>query len=202
MAGRSRYEVSAKDAGLVNGLLKNKLGINDQDELDDAESLLLADTNAYFFEKLEKEDLTFDLPFLFDIHRYFLEPLYTWAGKLRRVNISKGETLFAPVEFLEDSLELFSRELMERIPGSQDSKKVLAEKLAFVHNELNVIHPFREGNGRVVRLFLDLMIARVGYHPVDWGKTPQQTYIEACQAGFVQDHRPMEKIIYRGLKKR
>src|SRR3989338_1208165 len=103
MAGHSRYSVST-EVGIDNGVLKNKLGIKDQKTLDDAETLLLSDAYKHFFDQLEKEGLEFNLPFLFEIHKFFLGTLYAWAGKIRRINISKDTVLFAPAEYLGPSL--------------------------------------------------------------------------------------------------
>ena len=202
MAEHSRYSVSAKESGVVRGVLKNKLGIKVQASLDDAETLLLSDTYKYFFDRLEEEGLHFDLPLLFEIHKYFLGSLYEWAGKVRRVNIAKDDILFAPIEHIGTSLREFGYVLKKSIPMQKDSKKVLAQKLAVVHNELNALHPFREGNGRTTRLFLDLIAVSVGYDPINWGKSSTTTYTEACKQGMVLEHRMMEKVIYAGLRKR
>lgn len=201
MAGRSRYSVSVNGAGMVGGILKNTLGIKRQKELDDAETLLLADAYRYFFDRLEKERFTFDLSFLLQIHQYFLGTLYTWAGSLRQVNIAKGEVMFASAEYLESSMKVFSDGLRRNIPTIKDSKKQVAKKLAFVHNEFNALHPFREGNGRTIRLFLDLMAAQAGYKPIDWGQANNERYIQACKFGLVGKHQAMERIVSSGLLK-
>src|SRR3990167_7937756 len=104
MVEHSRYSVSVKGVAIDDGILKNKLDIKDQATLDDAETLLLADAYKHFFDRLNKEGVYFNLPFLFEIHKFFLGPLYPWAGKMRRINISKNDVLFAPVEHLEKSL--------------------------------------------------------------------------------------------------
>src|SRR3990167_7504373 len=96
MAEPSRYNVSARQAGLDKGILKNKLGTLDQKLLEDTETLLLADTYSYFKKRLENQGLKFDLSLLFAIHRYFLQTLYSWAGKISTVNISKDGMLFCP----------------------------------------------------------------------------------------------------------
>ena len=202
MEGRSRYNISAKGAGIDSGVLKNKLGIKNQKALEDAETLLLSDAYVHFFKKLEKENTHFDLLFLYQINKYFLGPLYTWAGKTRQVNISKDDVLFAPAEFLETSLKEFENVLKRNLPTLKDSKKMIAQKLSIVHNELNVLHPFREGNGRTIRLFLDLIASRAGYETIDWSKTTREQYIDACRLGMREAHSMMERIIYRGLSKR
>lgn len=201
MVGRSRYSVSEKASGVEGGVLKNKLNIKDQKSLDDAETLLLSDAYSYFFNQIEQEGLEFSLSFLFEIHQYFLGPLYTWAGKVRRINISKDDVLFASAEYLEQALKEFEDLFKKGIPMKKDSKAAIVRKLAFIHNELNVLHPFREGNGRTIRLFLDLMAAQVGYNLIEWDEVSHEKYIEACKLGMLSEHVAMEKIIGKGLRK-
>lgn len=201
MTEHLRYHVSAKKAGLSKGVLKNKLGIKDQKKLDDAETLLLADAYAYFFELLKQEKVKFDLSLLFSIHKYFLGTLYTWAGNLRQVDISKDGMLFAPVEFIDRSLKDFEILLNTNLPKQSDNKDNISKKLSLIHNEFNVIHPFREGNGRTIRLFLDLIVVKLGYDPIDWGKRSNTEYLGACIKGALGKHTEMTKIIKKGLKK-
>jgi len=201
MVEPSRYRVSDKAAGINNGILINKLGIKDQKKLDSAETLLLADTYSHFFELLNKNKIQFDLSLLFAIHQYFFEPLYDWAGKIRTVNISKDKMFFAPTEFLDKVLEKFAKFLKTELLKSPTSKNDLARKLAVIHNEFNVIHPFREGNGRTIRLFLDLLAVNFGYNPIDWGKKSRVIYFEACARGARGNHEAIIKIIKNGLKK-
>ncbi len=200
MVAPSRYDVSKEGAGIDrNGILINKFGFKKQSELDDAETLLLQDSYTHFFELLTKGKIVFDLPTLFTIHEYFLGTLYTWAGKVRAVDISKPGALFAPVAHIASSLQVLERLIQVHIPRKTDSKKSVSEKIALIHNELNAVHPFREGNGRTIRLFLDLMIADLDLHPVDWNV---KGYISACQKGMSQDHAKMIGLIYRDISKK
>jgi cell filamentation protein len=86
-------------------------------------------------------------------------------------------------------------------PTAKDSKEEIAKKLALIHCELNVIHPFREGNGRTLRLFLDLLTMNVGYEAVDFKKISEEEFIEACRKGMLQDYEPMERLYTRLLRK-
>lgn len=201
MAARSRYSVSAKGAGMDDGVLKNKLGLKNQKSLDDAETLLLADTYQHFFSRLEQEGLFFSVELFFELHRYFLETLYSWGGTLRKVNISKGDTMFAAPEYLSTSIERFGKELPALIPAHDDKKRAVAQKLAIVHNELNALHPFREGNGRTIRLFLDLLSANAGYAPIDWQKIEVEKYFDACKQGMMCNHDPLAKLLSKGLRR-
>lgn len=202
MAEPSRYNVNAKDAGLEGRVLKNRLGITEQKELDDAETVLLADTYTHFFELLQKDAVTFDLALLFQIHKFFLETLYPWAGRVRAINISKDGMLFAPARYIDDTLRVFEKTIKKNTPHAQNIKKKVAQKLTIIHNEFNAIHPFREGNGRTIRLFLDLLAAHLGYDPINWGKTKRGLYIKACADGMALKHKSMEQLIYRGLTKK
>src|SRR3989339_1726695 len=191
MAEPSRYHVSDKMAGVRSGVLVNKLSFKKQSELDNAETILLADAYDYFFKQLEEGQIEFGLSFLSAIHKYVFEPLYDWAGQVRRVNISKGQMLFAPVEFLDSVLEDFSRFLTTELSRLPKNKLETSRKLAAIHNEFNVIHPFREGNGRTIRLFLDLIAGSLGYNPIDWSKKPKSDYIAACIKGAKGEHELM-----------
>lgn len=200
MAGLSRYSV-VEDEISVERVLKNKLGITDQKTLSDVEAILLDDAYTHFFNLLTKKDLVPDLSLLFHIHKFFLEPLYSWAGKLRTVDLSKDGVLFASVKYLDKALLNVEELIKKNIPIKTDLKRIVANKLAVIHCELNAVHPFREGNGRTIRLFLDLLTVRAGYFPIDWSKKSQTAYIHACTDGMKQEYRSMEKVIYAGLVK-
>jgi len=197
MAGVSRYNAGGDEGNI----LKNKLGITDPNVLGDFETILLTDSYEHFINLLSQNKLELDLNLLFTIHEYFLEPLYTWAGKIRTVNISKGDAFFAPAQNIESSLKQFEPTFEKNKPNPEDSKEEVAKKLAFIHCELNVIHPFREGNGRTLRLFLDLLTVQAGYEAVDFKKIPNEEFINACRKGMLQDYEPMETIYVRLLHK-
>jgi len=194
MAGVSRYNAGGDEADI----LKNKLGITDPNELGDFETILLTDSYEHFLDLLSQNKVKLDLNLFFAIHKYFLEPLYSWAGKIRTVNISKENTAFASAQNIEASLKQLSLEFEANKPNPNDSKATLAEKLAFLHCELNAIHPFREGNGRTIRLFLDLLTIHAGYEAVDFKSIPDEEYLNACKAGMLQNYEPME-VIYSKL---
>lgn len=127
--------------------------------------------------------------------------MYSWAGKVRTVNISKDEVFFASVEYLASSLKEFDDTFRRVILKSSSTKKQVAEILAEIHCELNAIHPFREGNGRTIRLFLDLIASSNGYNPIDWSRRSQASYIKACIDGMSKKYDRMERIIFAGLTK-
>lgn len=196
MAELSRYNVSGEKV-----VLKNKLGITDQKALEDTETLLLKDAYVHFFSLLQKEKLRFNVKLVFEIHKYFLGTLYTWAGKTRSVEISKDGILFCASLHIKKELKTLGRIIKENMPLFGDSRKIVGEKLAIIHCEFNAVHPFREGNGRTIRLFLDLLAVNSGYGLINYGKTFKKDYIKACVAGMQKDYSKMEKILFRGLMK-
>lgn len=197
MVELSRYSVGGDE----ESILKNKLGITDIKMLEDTEILLLSDAYKHFFKKLELGKITFNLELLFEIHKFFLAPLYTWAGRIRTVEISKNGILFAQSSQIKKTLEAFEKLLKKNLPKPDDTKKNVAKKLAIIHCEFNAIHPFREGNGRTIRLFLDLIAVKTGFGIIGFGKSKKDAYISACIAGMQQNYDPMERLFYNGLKK-
>lgn len=198
MVVHSRYSTDGDEADIT----RNKLGITDPKELGDAETVLLTDSYTHFFGVLDKGKIDLKLSLLFELHKHFLGTLYGWAGKVRTVNISKGTMLFMPPHLIEKALKDFSIEFEKNKPHKGDSKREIARKTAFLHCELNVIHPFREGNGRTIRLFIDLLLEDCGYQGLDFTHVSEESYITACRKGTLKDYQPMEKIFYRLLKKK
>ncbi len=200
MVELSRYNVSDEQAGLDQGVLKNKLGYTTQKDLDDAETILQADAYKHFFDLVQTRQFVFDVDLLMKIHRYFFETLYTWAGSVRAVDISKGEMLFAPAKYISSALKQLDQIIYNNLPTSSTTIEGTAKKLAVIHNEFNVVHPFRDGNGRTIRLFLDLLVHTLGFDPINYGD--QGEYLKACVVGASQSNIPMQKIIKSGLVKR
>ena len=200
MAEHSRYNVSDEESGVQAGVLRNKLGYTSQQDLDDAETILQVDAYKHFFDLISIRQFVYNLDLIFEIHKYFFETLYDWAGQVRTVDISKGEMLFAPVQFLPESLQTLNEVILQNIPEKVDTISAIAAKLSFIHNEFNVVHPFRDGNGRTIRLFLDIIVYSLGFEPIDYGSNEE--YFAACVQGALQNHEPLQRIIEVGLKKR
>ncbi len=182
--------------------MQNKLGIRDQEILNDVETILFSDAYGHFFELQKKNLFKFDSKLIFEIHKYTLGTLYEWAGSIRIVDISKDGMLFCPSSQIRKNLELFEKVLKKNLPTREDSKAYVAEKLAVVHCEFIAIHPFREGNGRTIRLFLDLLAVGSGFKSIDYTKSSPELYIDGCRAGMMQDYLKMQKVMYRGLTER
>lgn len=132
------------------------------------------------------------------IHNIWLGPIYPWAGRYRRVNISKGDFPFAAAREIPRLMtELEKGPLCKFTPCRFDSLDKVARALAVVHTELMLIHPFREGNGRVGRLLAVLMVLQTGLPPLDFGGIKSRTrreYFAAVRSGLDRNYEPMEKI--------
>ena len=157
--------------------LENKLRIIDSVELSKAEekrskkkAIQLFDKNV--FDKLKPGSCEA----LFTIHKFLFEDIYDFAGELRDVNISKGNFRFAPVMYLKVSLEN-----IEKMP--QGSFDEIVEKYV----EMNIAHPFREGNGRSMRIWLDLMLKKEIGKVIDWSMVDKEDYVMAMERSTVKD---------------
>ena len=139
------------------------------------------------------------------MHEAWLGNIYEWAGKYRQVNISKGDFTFAMSRQVPLLMEKFEQgPLRDFTPCLFTDRKEIIHAVAVVHTELVLIHPFREGNGRLARMLAVLMGLQAGLPPFDFGglkgKT-RQKYFAAVQAGMEYNYAPMEAI-FRGVLKR
>ena len=157
--------------------LDNKLNITDSTELARMEEKVSKKKAAQLFENgyLDKYEAgTFKM--LSAIHRYLFEEIYDFAGEIRTVNISKGTFRFAPVMYLKAALEN-----VEKMPQSTFDE--IVEKYV----EMNIAHPFREGNGRSTRIWLDLMLKKELNMVVDWSSVDKEDYLMAMERSPVKD---------------
>lgn len=110
------------------------------------------------------------------IHKYLFEDIYDFAGEIRNVNIAKGNFRFVPVLYLEAALEN-----IDKMPQSDFDK--IVEKYV----EMNIAHPFREGNGRSMRIWLDIMLKTEIGKVVDWSKVDKEDYLAAIERSPIRD---------------
>jgi cell filamentation protein len=178
-------------------VLRNLLGIKTTEALENVEEER--------FERLMEEALTrFDSDHRFTtkdivwLHRVWLEGVFSWAGAFRTVNIGKGGFLFASAVHLPELMRHFEKDQLARLtPCRFESIEEVAAALAEVHVELVLIHPFREGNGRISRLLSVLMALQAGLPPLDFSAlqgAQREGYFAAVQAGMDRDYLPMTKI--------
>jgi cell filamentation protein len=158
-------------------ILENKLGIRNQAELAKVEERLSKQKAKQLFDSgdIAKAEVGSFAGLAF-IHAYLFGDIYEFAGKIRVVNIAKGTTAFARVMHLESSLKH-----LDAMP--QSSFDQIVEKYV----EMNVAHPFREGNGRATRIWLDLMLKNEIGQVVDWNLVDKEECLSAMQRSVVKD---------------
>lgn len=157
--------------------LENKLGITDSSELAREEEKISKKKAVWLFESGTLDTLpvgTFSA--LQAIHKYLFEDIYDFAGKLRTVNIAKSNFRFAPLIYLEAALAN-----IDKMP--QSTYDEIIEKYV----EMNIAHPFREGNGRSTRIWLDLMLKKGISKVVDWSKVDKEDYLLAMERSPIKD---------------
>jgi cell filamentation protein len=189
---------------------RNRPGIDDPVLLQEIESALLAQAYRVFIDELSP-DTRFDEACFKSLHARAFSTLYGWAGQYRTVDMVKGGSLFCRAEYLpKESTRLFAR--LESEGFLKDAKgwprERFAERLADYQSELIALHPFLELNGRITRLFFDLIAIGNGYAPIDYqgaltvDESGQNAYIRASIACVQQaDHRTLQRIILDGLQR-
>ena len=157
--------------------LENKLGLTNSADLAREEERLSKKKAVELFEKRFLDNLPAGkFSTLQAIHKYLFEDIYAFAGELRTVNIAKGNFRFAPLIYLESALEN-----IDKMP--QSSFDEIIEKYV----EMNVAHPFREGNGRSTRIWLDHILKNEIGRVVDWSKVDKEDYLLAMELSPIKD---------------
>lgn len=157
--------------------LENKLGLTSSADLAREEERISKKKAAELFEngvldKLEPGKFSS----LQAIHKYLFEEIYDFAGKIRTVNLAKGNFRFAPLMYLETALGN-----IDKMPQST------FDEIVGKYVEMNIAHPFREGNGRSMRIWLDLMFKAELYKVVDWSKVDKEDYLLAMERSPIKD---------------
>ena len=161
--------------------IENKLGINDSLELAREEERLTKKRALELYDnKILAKFEVGTFAGLKAIHGYLFQDIYLFAGKMRTVNIAKGHFRFAPVLYLEDALRN-----IDRMP--QNTYEHIIEKYV----EMNVAHPFREGNGRSTRIWLDAILKNELGQVIDWSKIDKEDYLFAMERSPVRNKEIM-----------
>lgn len=205
----NRYSVPENEGyepGSNNKVLKNLLGIKESKTIETIEERELERTGLQLPE-LYGKTYQFTSLDICDMHELWLASIYPFAGKYRTVNMSKAGFPFAAPGQIEKLMTDFENKYLSRYTPCNYSDDALAFALGIVHVELIVIHPFREGNGRVARLLANLMAMQAGsgalnYQSID--KTHNikgfNYYIESIQKGFMEDYEGIKEIFAEILR--
>lgn len=191
-----------KDKGSIHcylgtNVLINKLNIKDGKTLSKYEAKITAAKSL----ALRQKGITgnFDAEHFKSIHKYLFEDIYPFAGKLRDENISKGAFRFASFEYIEPELNRLMDELKKENYLQGLDKQNLVKRLAYYLSELNVLHPFREGNGRTTREFIRQLALRNGYK-LNLGKVLPKDMLDASIESIV-DTTHLENLLDKCLEK-
>ena len=201
----SKYDIDGAQGRYQSGsndrVLENKLGITEPADMDEAELVLL--------EKLYEDVLLTNLPqaaiTVADIktwHRRWLGNLYEWAGDERSVNMGKGDFQFAAAGQIPQLLNKFEQQYLNRhTPCTDFNSEQLIEAVAIIHVEFILIHPFRDGNGRLSRLLSDVMAVQAGHQPLDYSCWDQNkdAYFSAIGQGMSMNYEPMKDWVSRAV---
>lgn len=189
------------EPGSNGQVLRNLAGIQSPDDMNDLELQLL--------EQLYTDVLIARLPDrllsvsdLKDWHRRWLGNVYAWAGEERSINLTKGGFMFAAASRISQLLDTFQRNCLDRwTPCDRLDEAELVDAIAVTHVELILIHPFREGNGRLSRLLADVMAVQAHREPLDYSswESDKEGYIAAIHAGVAGDYAPMQRCVLAAL---
>ena len=197
-----RYDVSDLteaqfEPGSDSQVLKNRLGIKSPKEMDDAEARALSSAMVGLLGKHDEQH-RFTAADVCEFHGVWLGEIYEWAGKYRQVNVSKDEFPFAAAARVPPLMAEFERDALQRYTPCNFKDRVdVIRALAKTHVELVLIHPYREGNGRVARILSTMMALQAGLPLLDFSLIvgeKKKEYFAAVQAGLDKNYKPMEKL--------
>ncbi|MDP4537853.1 Fic family protein [Alkalimonas collagenimarina] len=178
-------------------VLVNLLDIQDPQELAEAESEFSAERyRTYESRQLSLADFSFE--HLQHLHHHLFQDLYEWAGQVREVDISKGSTRFCTCSRIQpEATKLFA--LIPNLAGLNNENDLIT-KVADLYCEMNILHPFREGNGRVQRFFFEELLFTLGYE-LRWPQISKETWIDANIAGYDLNLEPLKAIFSQAISK-
>lgn len=183
---------------------KNRFDIKDAQTVHEIEKELLEEAYVLYFDELSETTL-FDEEYFVSLHKRTFDSLYEWAGAYRDFNMAKGESRFCQGEFVGSSSKKIFEELKQENylkDFENKPKEEFAKKLAYYKCEINALHPFYELNGRVTRMFFDMIVAYNGYKFIDYSSvTPNEYISSAIECVQIADCTGFEKIILDGLQK-
>jgi cell filamentation protein len=192
----SRYQVSDDCLDSVFGVLKNKLGIQDEAALEAVEADFAATRSFELWQSPLQPPFTPKT--IQTIHRRLFGDIYEWAGTYRTIDISKGSSRFANCNHIASSLETLSVRLKAENYLQKTEARVFSNRAAYYMGELNAIHPFREGNGRTQREFLN-QLARANDLYIGWQAIAPGEILEATILSFQGRCQALESLIFNNL---
>lgn len=201
----AKYDISSTEdefePGSNEAVLKNKLAINTVDDINEAETELLIQLYELILSDTDHSVLT--VADITNWHKIWLGNIYEWAGEYRSVNMSKGGFHFAAAQQIPKLLQGFENDFLSQFESlSQLEEEAVISFLAQSHVEFILIHPYREGNGRLSRLLMDVCAVQAGFDVLDyeiWDEN-KEFYFKSIQAGVSGDYQHIERLVRDILK--
>lgn len=197
----SKYDVYTTTQSIYcypdTNVLKNKLNIRDNRILKTAEEEITLIKQMELLKNPIRGNFT--KTHLMNIHKFIFEDIYPFAGKIRREQISKAYTMFYPPNLIDRELDRLFAKIKEKNMLKETNEDRVFDNLSYVMAELNIIHPFREGNGRSIREFIRLMAKYMGYD-LNWGNVDKIKLLEASIQS-VDNYRVLVNIIKIGVNR-
>jgi cell filamentation protein len=196
------------EPGSHGRVLRNRLHIRRKSEMDQMEFKALVTAQEVYLSRLGP-DTRLTAEILCQMHRDWLGGIYEWAGRYRTVELAKGDFQWPPAFRISQNMDALEKGALARCtPCRPGPLPEVARRMAEVHAELLLIHPFREGNGRLARWVSDLMAFQAGLPAPDYGfagrgaERRRRAYLEAVRRGYVQDYEPLTVFFAEALERR
>jgi len=174
-------------------ILINLKDIKSEDELSRYEEEMTGLRQLILEEELSIKG-RFSVTHLKRLHEYIFQDVYPFAGKFRTEDIEKGETKFTPFHYIHDQLRQILEELKSENHLIDLTRNAFCNRIAYFMIELNMIHPFREGNGRAIRMFIRQLSIQCEYE-IDWAKADGTQLLNAMISGVVKEYKPLADLI-------
>ena len=175
-----------------SSVLRNLLNIEDDTELANAEQ----EITEFAVEGIDFEPPPYDFDYFRKIHRLIFEDIYEWAGKVRTIDMSKGDTRFCTCSRIAPETDKIFQAFAEADYYQHYDRENFVNAIAELYVELNMAHPFREGNGRAQRMLFEHIIINAGYE-FDLESVTQPEWIDANIAGVACNYAPMIALFSR-----
>jgi cell filamentation protein len=176
------------------GVLYNLLNIDNEYNLENAEAQITSVEISALLVEGSSVIVGFDIDSLCKIHELLFGEIFDWAGEFRTIDMEKESTRFAHAPYIVDQIKKLLGEFADEKYLAGLDRKDFIDRAAHYYSELNVIHPFREGNGRTLRTFLSLIATNAGWN-IAWDKMDSDENIRACIAGYMGDEKPLRVML-------
>ena len=198
------------EPGSRGKVLRNRMDIKSLSLMHNIEDVALdCIENSYFESDAITSETCITAEMICTMHRHWLGEIYDWAGKYRTVDMSKGNFSFPPAYLVSQNMSALERDVLSKhTPCRGKAIEDVSTSLAMVHAELLLVHPFREGNGRIARWLADIMAAQAGLPLPAYGftgkgsKVNRERYLKSVIAGYAQNYEALSCFFAEALERR